>query len=324
MSDISNKIRDIIEDLQNPKMALENILLKTKVLAYQLKNKQLMIWVDSELGGYDSDDPIPDYRTIKITLCSYSPIYKSPNIHSYFEIADGISSASIQDRLLRNYPVLWQLSKLEAITYLNDVYLGLPLTSALMDIDRVFRRVRDEIIAVKVLRTDMMAIISSIKSNLLSLLLELNDELGDRGDLLVPLNKMNLLTKERLGFTNYNVENMSINNEKIKNQINSTGDNNQIHSGSGDNIQNFNVDSSEKIEEFISLLKFELETVDIPDEDKEDIEASVAIIETQLQREEPRQSVINANLGLLKDFLLGVNVTVWTPVLIEGFKGLMS
>lgn len=51
---------EILSGLTNTSYPLEDILLKLKVLAHKLKNKDLAVFVNSELNGYEGD--VPSYR----------------------------------------------------------------------------------------------------------------------------------------------------------------------------------------------------------------------------------------------------------------------
>ncbi len=61
MNDIIQRIQ---QDILDKDVSLSDVLLRAKLLAYQLKNDEFKSWVKSELDGYrDQDDP-PDYRII--------------------------------------------------------------------------------------------------------------------------------------------------------------------------------------------------------------------------------------------------------------------
>ncbi|WP_309729452.1 hypothetical protein [Chamaesiphon sp. OTE_75_metabat_556] len=82
MSDTRNIINPIQADIVNPKADLHSILLKTKVLAYRLKNEDLKNWVRSELDGYDEKHDIPDYRVIRDSVIRgtfFNGVYKHSN-----------------------------------------------------------------------------------------------------------------------------------------------------------------------------------------------------------------------------------------------------
>jgi hypothetical protein len=53
---VNELIQSIQQDILSTNVSLTNILLKAKVLAYQLKNDEFKQWVKNELDGYDSID----------------------------------------------------------------------------------------------------------------------------------------------------------------------------------------------------------------------------------------------------------------------------
>jgi YD repeat-containing protein len=68
MQDIINSIQ---EDILNPNVKLSNILLKAKVLAYQLENDEFKQWIRQEINGYEDEDNIPNYRFIPTNSYGY-------------------------------------------------------------------------------------------------------------------------------------------------------------------------------------------------------------------------------------------------------------
>jgi len=60
-------IEQIIEELSNSDKSLTNPLLKTKVLASRIGNKELMDWTNKELSGYNEEE-LPNYRYAKSNL----------------------------------------------------------------------------------------------------------------------------------------------------------------------------------------------------------------------------------------------------------------
>ncbi|NLP59500.1 hypothetical protein [Lutibacter sp. B1] len=55
-------INDIINELVDTDKSINSPLLKTKVLASRLQNKELLDWVTNELKGYENDEDLPKYR----------------------------------------------------------------------------------------------------------------------------------------------------------------------------------------------------------------------------------------------------------------------
>lgn len=64
MDNISSLIEQIQNDIINPKIGLEDILLKSKVLAHYLNNDEIKKWITYELEGYPdyAINDFPDYR----------------------------------------------------------------------------------------------------------------------------------------------------------------------------------------------------------------------------------------------------------------------
>jgi hypothetical protein len=56
---------DIIDLATDDKQSIAVLLRKCIILASQLKNEQLKSWANKELNGYDPDDNLPPYRTLK-------------------------------------------------------------------------------------------------------------------------------------------------------------------------------------------------------------------------------------------------------------------
>jgi len=52
----------IINELTSTNISLSSPLLKTKVLAYRIKNQELLNWTNHELVGYPILDQVPNYR----------------------------------------------------------------------------------------------------------------------------------------------------------------------------------------------------------------------------------------------------------------------
>lgn len=66
----SQIIKDIVED----NVSLEKSLTRLLVLAKDVKNKQLEVWVQKELNGYSKEDELPQYRRADCPLLEYSGI----------------------------------------------------------------------------------------------------------------------------------------------------------------------------------------------------------------------------------------------------------
>lgn len=57
-------VDEIVEILSSDNGVLSDALIKTKVLLHKIGHKELVIWVNKELNGYNKKDELPDYRVI--------------------------------------------------------------------------------------------------------------------------------------------------------------------------------------------------------------------------------------------------------------------
>ena len=64
---MNNMYNDILSKLSDSSAPLQDVLLKLKILAHRLNNKNLTDFVNSELNGYQ-DSKVPKYRCIKGVL----------------------------------------------------------------------------------------------------------------------------------------------------------------------------------------------------------------------------------------------------------------
>ncbi|MBP3957726.1 hypothetical protein J8F10_20945 [Gemmata sp. G18] len=64
-----SRFSDLVDQIADQKnYSLVDVLLKTKVLAFQLKGRKFRQWVNAELDGYDDTLPLPEYRVVPCTV----------------------------------------------------------------------------------------------------------------------------------------------------------------------------------------------------------------------------------------------------------------
>jgi len=61
-------IDEIIDILSSEEVNLENALIKTKILLHKMGEKSLLTWVNSELNGYSNLEDIPKYRIVSTAI----------------------------------------------------------------------------------------------------------------------------------------------------------------------------------------------------------------------------------------------------------------
>lgn len=175
-------IDDLITELTDKTAHLTDILIKTKVLAFKLKNAELISWVDSELNGY-TVNTLPDYRVIPCQIIG--------------TISNGFQRAT-------NYPI--PLTALDS--EMKEMMLTVQLTQSISVLDQfVHKETGDKMImnvppemygylskdfdnnfAIEFARREVgkvqiIQVLTSIRSKLLDFLLKLNEEIGETEDI---------------------------------------------------------------------------------------------------------------------------------------------
>lgn len=93
-------VNEIIEILGSEKFDLENALIKAKILAHQLGEKEMLQWINGELVGYPDGFPIPEYRTAHISI--YGNICNSRFRYTSHPLDPGGIPKDIRDRFLNH------------------------------------------------------------------------------------------------------------------------------------------------------------------------------------------------------------------------------
>lgn len=174
-------IDELINELTNKNNHLTDILIKTKVLAFKLKNKELIEWIDSELNGYPKNE-VPDYRIISCQIIgtisngyqrmSNYPIpllgldKKHVDILKTFKLVQSISTL---DEFVHNEKGGKMAENIPAELYgylSKDFDNGFVVEYARREIDKV----------------QIIQILTAVRTKLLDFLLKLNEELGDTED----------------------------------------------------------------------------------------------------------------------------------------------
>lgn len=175
-------INEIIESISGNSFSLTDALIKTKVLSFELKNEELKTWINNELNGYPSEE-LPNYRVIPCQVIG--------------SISNGFHRAT-------NYPIpLTALDKEEkeqiitvrlyqSISSLDDIVnkgdnskmvMNVPpemyaYLSQDLDNGFVIEYARREIS-----KTQIIQILTSVRTKLLDFLLELREEFGNSDDI---------------------------------------------------------------------------------------------------------------------------------------------
>ena len=175
-------IDNIIEELTDKSSTLTDILIKTKVLAFKLKNQELTDWIDNELNGYP-DGKLPSYRILRCQVIG--------------QISNGFQRA-------KNFPVpLTALNEKEkisittvrlyqSISTLDDFLIRGDGAKMVMNIPPEFysflskdfdNNFEIEFARREVDKVQIVQMLTAVRTKLLDFLLKLNEEIGEEADL---------------------------------------------------------------------------------------------------------------------------------------------
>lgn len=194
MSDISNIVKRIQSDITTPEISIETILLKAKVLAHYLKDREMKRWVKSELDGYLDPDELPDYRSGNAALVGtfFNGVYR----HSNRVIAE----SEIHPELRKSFGIIrfpQGLAELREIARKNNS-LRNPMLGDWVSIYNVFNA---EMLShghyqlieahYPIMDSMVMQVLSAVRNRLQDFVLEISDLSWDMADESPPVDEIN-------------------------------------------------------------------------------------------------------------------------------------
>lgn len=276
-------LSDIINELIDESISLQRPLLKMKVLASRVGNKDLLDWVNKELQGYVGvNTQVPNYRkTMSNVMGTYIngnrqfnnvsvPIFglsdKMEEFMMIFEVSSGIQT--IESGIISNKSGIIEMrlpSELQKQIETNIIKNGNPYFQLL--------EVRKEISA-----AFLTQIISNVRSKLLDLALQLEQTFGLEVDIIA-------LSKKDDSVNN------TINTIMSQTVINTTGHGNLINTGNENSIVNNSVINATDFESLRAFLK----DINVEEEDINEL-----------------QTVIDNDNPVIEEKKMGSKVGDWT------------
>ncbi len=320
-------INTIIKELVDPHTKIKDTLLKVQVLAFKIKNSKLKEWVDNELNGFIGKE-VPSYRKIP-----------------YAVFGNLMQDRGFGGMMTRNNHAL-PIEYLEKD--LREALMSVAMNSSVSELEHMIEKggqyqiniphlVHKEITKLlsngwvvdsawqKISLNSIEGIISAIKSNLLTFLLELADEIGENEniDIMEHKKKIDNLFDKTIGNLSGETINISIGTDNV--QAVSTGENAKLNVAKGKNVtQTINVEAQQELTKFIEELKPLLDKLSLDTDDKADIINEISRIETQLSRQQPKYPIINEALKIVNGILIGVAGNAMTPTILERLSWLMG
>jgi len=313
-------INSIINELVDPNKNLKDILLKVQVLSFKIKNDKLKTWVNNELNGYIGKE-----------IASYRKIPSAP----FGNLIQDLGFGGMRTR--NNYPLPFEYLEEE----IRNSLMIVNMTASVAELELMVVKEGDFQINIphiifneitklltnnwviesawqRITQNNIEGIISSIKSNLLTFVLELADEIGENEniDLINEEQKIDNLFDKTIGNLTGDTVNITIGSDNI--QTLSTGKNAKMNVAKGDNIkQSITEKNLSDLSSFINELKEISSKSELNKEDREDVEIELSRIEKQLSRKQPKYPIIKEGLKIVNGILTGVTGNLMAPEIIE-------
>lgn len=235
MTSIISSIKD---DLMSQNMKLNIVLFKCYVLFYKLKNDEICLWIEKEINGYDLKDEIPIYRNVYSELKGE---FKNDECNEVVRLpVDPIMLTDYPDILEMYYParIYASVESIEHMIGTDEFYEELSGEVALA-YQKYYKK--SECCRVVMYTPDgsLKTVITKIRFKVLMLILEIEEKIPDIESIIFNNN----VTKKEVSAV-----------EKIVNNTNVYGSNNNIANSSSDFTQSVQMQTNEIINELLEKL----------------------------------------------------------------------
>jgi len=320
-------INTIINELVDPSKKLKDTLLKVQLLAFKIKNNKLKEWAEKELKGYKPED-VPTYRIV--TTSVIGNLIQDRGFGNYVQRNN--HPLPIESLEKKYYDILKSISMNSSVSELEHM----------IDSGKNYKKdipffVNNEI--TKVLTNDwhvdsawqyfslnsIEGIVSSIKSNLLTFLMELAEEIGENDNLNIKEDKKKIdnLFDKTIGNISASNVNILFGNENI--QTTNSGDDSNLNIVKGEKInQTIKIEVKEELSKFISNLTTQLNNLSLKDDNKKNILNEISKINTQLKQDKPKVPIIHEGLNIIHGILIGVVGNALTEPILDKLSWLIS
>jgi hypothetical protein len=169
-------IDDIITILGNETGSLTDALVKTKILLYEIGNKELVEWVNNELNGYSNSDDVPPYRILPSHV--FGNLSNPVSRYRRHPIPLGHLPTHIQDSLVRSKMPQSVASLEDLAKQQKPVSRPIPMECNHSLGEQLDNSFRVERAWCEIAIHDVKSIIVNVRSRLLDFMLELRESVG--------------------------------------------------------------------------------------------------------------------------------------------------
>ncbi|MEN2436783.1 hypothetical protein AAH994_15300 [Weeksellaceae bacterium A-14] len=237
-------VSQIINELVNTKdYSLDSALLKTKVLASRIQNKELLDWANSELVGYESSDVLPEYR--KNIQNGLSGDYINGNMHYKNSQIPTVGLGEEMENTLRYTNFTNSITELETLCSKEKTsYFHSPVRAEIVGMISInWEKMGNPYLNVLnvnrvIPKNAIEGILSSVRNKLLDFMLKIDEEYGN----LTEIKDLREKNKEISKIVNNTI-------------INNNGDGNVLNTGDKNSIENKPKIKKNNLDEFAQNLR---------------------------------------------------------------------
>ena len=274
---MSSIILELQKQCMGSEVKVSELLRKAYVVARKLKIKDFETWLYFEMNGYDPEAKLPTYRKAFGTVKGWNPyngwipvIIENPETQKELSSTETIQS----------------IGDLENLTKNDHGTVQVPLADSLSEYTGFNTKYRIEIGV-----SQLKAIIEKVRNIILDWLIKLEEDgiLGE--DMIITENE-----KEIAGRQNY-----------FENNFYGAIYGTQIQQNSNGSIQNQSLtsESSNKLDEIISLVEKYIHELTINEDNKSIAKSAIETVKSEKAKDNPKKAIIMASLATLRNVLEG-------------------
>lgn len=208
----------IIKELANKEISLEVGFNRLLIIASDIGNYDLIDWATNELNGYSNESKIPTYRKSKMGHIIYS------GINGHLQVKNQPLPLSALDKEIVEYlsvnPFYHDIATIERFAFGDNGNIGLDLTEFA---GNVYKNTKIQCISISMNfpKEVFLGIVSTIRTKLIRILIELDKEFGCLDDLDIDTSEKQLKNlTDKLNVIIYEDNSITVgNSNKLKNNV---------------------------------------------------------------------------------------------------------
>lgn len=190
----------MIKDVAENNISIENALLRLKVITFLLNNLPLQNGIENEIRGYAKDDIIPEYRKNISYTIKYSGLNGNFKINSA-TLSETVFTDEVKN-IIRTRYIIEGIGAIERNMSTESIYDLIEFAPMVLAASN--SRIKCVQLEQVINKSTLEHVVSSLKLNLINLLLDLEQNFGNLDKLDIDVNH---ITSEELQLVNENIVN---------------------------------------------------------------------------------------------------------------------